>query len=109
MFIDVEESGEYPLGRADLLSREERTQAVLAFCRVIEDAGYEAGIYSGQYFYHTNLFFESLGDRMIWLANYSAAGRNQVPGFGGRYQIWQFTDRGQVKGIPGHTDLDVIF
>ena len=109
VFIDVEESGEYPRGRADLLSREERTQAVLAFCRVIEDAGYEAGIYSGQYFYHTNLFFESLGERMIWLANYSAAGRNQIPGFGGRYQIWQFTDRGQVKGIPGHTDLDVMF
>ena len=109
VFIDVEESGEYPRGRADLLSREERTQIVLAFCRMIESAGYEAGIYSGQYFYNTNLYRESFGDRMIWLANYSAARENRLPGFGGRYAIWQFTDRGQVKGITGYTDLDVMF
>ena len=109
VFIDVEESGEYPYGRADLLSRGERTKIVLAFCRVIEAAGYEAGIYSGQYFFNTNLYRESFGDRMIWLANYSASERNQVPGFGGRYTIWQFTDRGQVKGITGYTDLNVVF
>ncbi len=109
VFIDVEESGEYPRGRADLLSREERTRAVLAFCRVIEDAGYETGIYSGQYFFRTNLYFDSLGDRMIWIANYSASERNQIPGFSRGYDIWQFTDRGQVKGITGYTDLDVIF
>ena len=109
VFIDVEPSGEYPLGRADLLTREERTKIVLAFCRVIEAAGYEAGVYSGQYYYNTNLYRESFGDRMIWLANYSDAERNRVPGFGGRYAIWQFTDRGQVKGITGYTDMNVIF
>ena len=109
VFIDVEESGEYPNGRADRLSREARTRIALAFCRVIEDAGYETGIYSGQYYYNTNLYRESFGERMIWLANYSASERGQVPGFGGRYDIWQFTDRGKVKGITGYTDMNVMF
>lgn len=109
VFIDVEESGEYPYGRADRLSREERTRIVLAFCRVIEAAGYEAGIYSGQYFYNTNLYRESFEERMIWLANYSASERGRVPGFGAGYDIWQFTDRGKVKGINGYTDMNVIF
>ncbi len=109
VFIDVEESGEYPNGRADRLSREERTRNVLAFCQVIEAAGYETGIYSGQYYYNTNLYRESFGDRMIWLANYSASERGRVPGFGGRYDIWQFTDRGKVKGINGYTDMNVMF
>ena len=109
VFIDVEESGEYPNGRADRLGREERTRIILAFCRVVEAGGYEAGIYSGQYFFNTQLYCRGLGDRMIWVANYSASERGQVPGFGGGYTIWQFTDRGKVKGITGYTDLDVIF
>ena len=109
VFIDVEESGEYPLGRADRLGREERTRIVSAFCRVVEAGGYEAGIYSGQYFFNTRLYREGLGDRMIWIANYSSLERGQVPGFGGGYTIWQFTDRGKVKGITGHTDMNVIF
>ena len=109
VFIDVEESGEYPHGRADLLGREERTKIVLAFCRVIEAAGYEAGIYSGQYFFNTQLYLKGFGERTIWIANYSASGRGQVPGFGGGYDIWQFTDQGKVKGINGYTDMNVIF
>ena len=109
VFIDVEESGEYPYGRADRLGRAERTRVVEAFCRVVEAGGYEAGVYSGQYFFNTQLYRESLGDRMIWIANYSASGRGEVPGFGGGYEIWQFTDSGKVKGITGYTDLNVIF
>ena len=109
VFIDVEESGEYPRGRVDRLSREDRTRVVEAFCRVIEAGGYEAGIYSGQYFFNTQLYREALGERMIWIANYSASERGQVPGFGGGYGIWQFTDRGKVKGITGCTDMNVIF
>ena len=109
VFIDVEESGEYPKGRADMLGRSLRTQVIASFCRVIEDAGYEAGIYSGHSYFNTGMYFNALSDRMIWLANYSASGRNQLPDFGGHYEIWQFTDRAQVKGITGLTDMDVIF
>lgn len=108
VFIDVEESGEYPEGRADRLSRAERTRLADAFCRVIEDAGYEAGVYSGHYYYNSALYPDMLGDRTLWLANYSLSRNNRVPSFPG-YTIWQFTDSGQVKGVAGYADLNVVF
>lgn len=108
VFIDVEESGEYPEGRSDLLTREERTRAVESFCRVIEAAGYEAGVYSGHYYFNSALYPQALGERTIWLANYSLARYNRVPS-SLDFSIWQFTDAGVVKGIPGYTDLNVIF
>lgn len=107
VFIDVEESGEYPEGRADRLSRAERTRVVEVFCRLIEEAGYESGIYSGHYYFNSALYPDSLGARTIWLANYSLSRYNRVPSFPG-YAIWQFTDRAQLKGIPGYVDLNVI-
>ena len=109
VFVDLEESGEYPNGRADRLSREERTRIALAFCRVIEAGGYETGIYSGHYYFNTNLYRVRFGERMIWVANYSESERGRVPALGGGYDIWQFTDRGKVKGITGHTDMNVMF
>ena len=109
VFIDVEQSGEYPDGRADELTREERGRVIDAFCRVIEAAGYEAGVYSGQYLFNRDIEFSAVAGRTVWLANYTASQRGQIPHFGGGYHIWQFTDRGNVKGISGHTDMDVIF
>lgn len=109
VFIDVEESGEYPDGRADRLTRDERTRVIEGFCRVIEAGGYEAGVYSGQYFYNSSLHVPAIKDRTLWLANYTDSSRNRVPRFEAGYAIWQFTERGQVKGIRGYTDLNVIF
>lgn len=109
VFIDVEESGEYPDGRADRLTKDERTRVIEGFCRVIEAAGYEAGVYSGQYFYNSSLHVPALRGRMLWLANYTDSSRNRVPRFEAGYAIWQFTERGQVKGIRGYTDLNVVF
>lgn len=109
VFIDVEESGEYPRGRSDKLSRSERTHVIDAFCRVIEAAGYEAGVYSGHYYYNSSILADAVSDRMIWIANYTASKYNVTPSFQISYAIWQFTDSGQVKGITGLSDLDVIF
>ncbi len=109
VFIDVEESGEYPGGRSDLLTKDERTRVIDAFCRVIEAAGYEAGVYSGHYFYNSSVHFDSVSRRMVWIANYTASRYDRLPSFPGRYDIWQFTDSAQVKGITGLTDLNVMF
>ena len=109
VFIDVEESGEYPDGRSDVLTRDERTRVIEAFCRVVEAGGYEAGVYSGHYFYNTSMHVKAFGNRMIWIANYTASEMDRVPDFEHGYEIWQFTDSGQVKGITGYSDLNVIF
>ncbi|MBR1456403.1 MAG: hypothetical protein IJ594_04500 [Oscillospiraceae bacterium] len=107
IFIDMEYSGEYPWGRADRLTAAERTQIIRAFCETVRCAGYEAGIYSGQYFYQRSLSYPAVSQYVIWMANYTYYG--QLPDFDRRYDIWQFTDRGSVVGVSGHSDMNVIF
>ena len=107
IFIDVEYSGDYPHGRADRLSNTEREVIINAFCRTVMDAGYEAGVYSGEYYYKYNLDFNSLGKYTLWLASYTRSAR--LPDFPGSYDIWQFTDGGLVNGITGIVDMNAVF
>ena len=107
VYYDVEISGEFPKGRADGLLPGARTRNALAFCRVIESAGYRAGVYAGQYFYLDSINYQPLSRYGIWMASYTNDGlppRSARP-----YQIWQFTDRGNVDGISGGVDLNVMF
>lgn len=107
VFYDVELSGEFPKGRADRLSATERTRLVQVFCQRIRAAGYEPGVYSGQYFYQYSLHFRPLSSFCIWMANYTADGF--PPSFKGEYSLWQFTDRGDVDGIYTGVDMSVLF
>ena len=107
IFIDVEYSGEYPEGRADKLSAPERAAVVSAFCKRVESAGYRAGVYSGQYFYRHSIDFAPLTHYTVWLASYTAD--RLPPAFEWPYDILQFTDRGNVKGILCGVDMDVLF
>ena len=107
IFIDMEHSGDYPFGRSDRLNPGERTAVIRAFCQTVEAAGYRAGVYTGQYFYQYTLHYPAIAQYTIWLANYTYGDR--LPDFDERYDIWQFTDRGNVAGIHGHTDMNVVF
>lgn len=107
IFIDVEYSGDYPHGRADKLSNTEREVIINAFCRTVMDAGYDAGVYSGEYYYKYNLDFVSLNKYSIWLASYTKSAR--LPDFPGNYDMWQFTDSGLVNGITGIVDMNAVF
>ena len=107
IFIDVEFSGNYPRGRADRLTAAQRTEIIRAFCETVGFAGYAPGIYSGQYFYERNLHYPSLADYRIWMANYTAYG--ELPDSALHYDIWQFSDRSTVPGVPGRADLNVMF
>lgn len=107
VFIDLELSGEYPKGRADSLSAAERSAVGEAFCRRIESAGYRAGVYSGQYYFHSSLDPKALSRYALWIASYTNDGfppRFRVP-----YGLWQFTDRGSVDGVRSRVDMNVLF
>ena len=107
VFIDLELSGEYPKGRADSLSAAERSAVGEAFCSRIESAGYRAGVYSGQYYFHSSLDPKALSRYALWIASYTNDGfppRFRVP-----YGLWQFTDRGSVDGVRSRVDMNVLF
>jgi lysozyme len=94
----------YPLG-LDLeenkkgVSKEQLTDAAIAFLEVLEHAGYFAVFYSGKSFYESSLDEERLKPYALWIARYGdELGRNA--------DIWQYSSEGKVDGIQGNVDLN---
>lgn len=102
IFIDTEGAGGN--GRADGLDAETRTLVCEAFCRTIENAGYEAGVYGSRNWYNNRLYADKLDKYFIWLAEYRS-----IPLYQGYYQMWQYTSKGKVDGIEGNVDLDIYY
>lgn len=102
VYIDVEGVG--GTGRADGLDIDTRTDVCKAFCKTIENAGLEAGVYSSRYWYYNNIKTDELEDYHIWLAEY-----RDTPLYRGDYEMWQYTSDGSVNGIEGRVDLDIRY
>lgn len=80
------------------------TACAEAFCRTIEEAGYEAGVYFNQAYGYEQLNLYSLQDHVFWLAEYA-----EYPTFLYDFKIWQYTNEGKVSGIEGDVDLNIMF
>ncbi len=105
IFLDVEYSGAAGhKGRADNLSRAERTAVCKAFCATISSGGYTAGIYANKTWLESMLDPGQLSAYKIWLAQYAAA-----PTYGGRYDLWQYKSTGKVSGISGNVDMNLSY
>jgi GH25 family lysozyme M1 (1,4-beta-N-acetylmuramidase) len=100
IFLDVEYSG----GRADGISTETRTAVCKAFCATIQNAGYTAGVYANKTWFTSKINASALSSYKIWLAQYAAA-----PTYSGKYDIWQYTSKGQVSGISGNVDMNLSY
>jgi len=73
-----------------------------AFCQKISDAGYPVGIYASKYWWLTYLKDPSLDKWYRWVAQW-----NTECNYNGRYEIWQYHNKGRVDGI--NTDVDMNF
>ncbi len=82
------------------------TDATVAFCRLLEDNGYYAGIYASD----ISGFKEMLeSDRLVafdkWVARYGG----KMPSYIEKPGIWQFSSKGSIPGITGNVDLDISY
>ena len=102
IYIDTEGAGGN--GRADGLDVETRTLVCDAFCRTIENAGYEAGVYASRNWYNNRLNVSELERYSIWLAEYRS-----TPLYQGYYEIWQHSSKGKIEGIEGNVDLNISY
>ncbi len=100
VFIDVESSG----GRADGLDAATRTRVVNAFCQTIQNGGYRAGIYANKTWLAQKMNISALSGYKIWLAQYSS----QVT-YGGKYDMWQYSDKGRIPGISTNVDMNLSY
>lgn len=101
IFFDTEKvAGD--TGRADNISKAERTACAVAFCETIRNAGYQAGVYSYASWFYNQLNLANLGKYKIWIAQY-----RDTLSFNSRYDIWQYSSKGSVPGIPKAVDMNI--
>lgn len=78
------------------------TAAALAFCRLVEEAGYQPMIYTNLDWAYNNYDLSQLTEYPTWIAHYE-----EKPGYYYDYAMWQYTDQGAVDGIEGDVDLNI--
>ena len=110
--IDTEDSGArkngYLPGRADLISKETRTLVCRAFADIIKYYEYTPAVYASSNWFKNRLEFSEIQCYDIWLAHYTYD-ENVLPGFEGKYQIWQYTNLGQISGVSTNVDIDICY
>lgn len=99
VFIDVEQ----PIFN---LHKDKVTEATIAFCTELEQAGYYVGIYASDLSgFKSKLHDEKLQHFDHWVARYNSTGPSYVK----KYGIWQFSSTGRINGIKGNVDMDYAY
>ncbi len=99
------------------MNKEQRTKLVLAYKKIIENAGYEFILYANLNWltnYIDNSVLED-NDVDIWIARYCSQSLGHRYTGGGNVQMWQYSSTGQIDGILDaygryiNVDLDVYY
>lgn len=103
IFIDTERTDKGN-GRADNLSKDQRTAVCRAFCETVKSSGYTPGVYSNKDWLINKMDVSRLNSYKIWLAHYCTA-----TDYTGKYDLWQHSKKGKISGISGDVDLDISY
>ena len=100
VYLDMEnEGGAYDQGS---LSPKALGDIAETFCNIIQNAGYDVGIYANTNWF-TNKLTDSRFDRWErWVAQY-----NDTCTYTGKYSMWQCSSQGVVDGIPTGIKVDL--
>ena len=88
--------------RTDNVSGEQFTKNTEVFCSAVADAGYDPMIYANMLWEAFELDLETLSEYPLWYADYEPTPQTPY-----HFQFWQYTNKGQVPGISGNTDLNI--
>lgn len=90
-------------GRADGLSKSDRTRITIAFCNTVANSGHTPMVYASKSWFSDHLSVSQFpGSYRIWVAHYASK-----CGYTGRYDMWQNTSKGKVDGVSGNVDMNV--
>lgn len=110
IFFDSEWSNPNHNGRADGLSRRERTNVVKAFCRKVEELGYKAGVYASESWYGSKLYYNELTDWYIWVADYGKNTGAKVSSIAlKKFDMHQYTSKARINGVSGDVDMSECY
>lgn len=90
--------------RVETLTRDERTTVAAAFLNHINNAGYTPMLYGDTEWLVKRIDVAKFNASCIWLAEEA-----DIPKYPYRFEMWQYTTQGQVRGINGFVDLNISF
>ena len=85
------------------VSKAMRTSIANTFCARIASYGYKPMVYACKSFLNSNMNAGSF-NYDVWVAQYSSK-----CSYGGKYTMWQYTDKGSVSGISGNVDVNICY
>lgn len=100
--VDTEYGEKNKRGRADKLSKDIRTNCVIAFCERIKEHGYRPMIYSSDDWFVSQLDYPKIKPYLKWVARYSEKRPERVKD---NIIGWQKTDDFPCKGIKTGVDM----
>lgn len=100
IFYDLEDKTTLALGRNNI------TEVAKKFCKVIQNAGYNVGIYANLNWFINYINLSSIKKDYpqcyVWLAQWEV----ETPTANFEYDFWQYTSKGKLDGISGNVDMD---
>ncbi len=99
VYCDMEDDSLVRLGKTKI------SRIASAFCNEIEDAGRWAGIYANRNWYDHYLTAALARRYTTWIAHYTSGSTL----YEGKYDMWQNSDTGRVKGVSGSVDTDYLY
>lgn len=94
------DSDKYAEKNGYLLSKANRTNIVKAFCKRLEELGYDVGVYANRDYLKNK--FNDLSMYPLWYALYNSPKDKEC-------FAWQYTSKGSVEGIKGNVDMDICY
>lgn len=92
------------ISRTKSVTGDEVTSFAQAFCKKIDKAGFNAAVYFNRNLAYEYYDLEAIDEYDFWLAEY-----RPIPAFYYDFQIWQYSDNAQVRGIPTPVDINISF
>lgn len=103
IYLDQEYYNTSQQGRADKLSKDQRTKNAIAFCERIKQLGYTPGIYASNSWLTSMVDYDRLKQYEIWCARYSSN-----PPTISSYGIWQYGSA-NVPGSNAAIDVNHLY
>ncbi len=101
VYCDTEKPADV-IARMNSMSNDQLTENAVIFCETIEEAGYQAGIYTNLKWMRRRLNYDDLKKYDIWLAQYT-----DEPASDMYFDMWQYTNGAVIDGINESVDLNI--
>lgn len=100
IFVDMESEEQIKTSMKDI------STTIHYWCKELEAKGYYVGFYCNVDFFKNKIQDYIKNEFTFWLANYT---NNASPNFSGDYDIWQYTNKGKIKGYSGDIDVNRVY